>query len=65
MVRERSKNGAPGIPLVVLAILWAGALVWVFYLGAQAAQRREMQRLRRVAEAGDGDACISHCGEQR
>jgi len=41
MVRERSKNGAPGIPVVVLAILWAGALVWVFYLGAQAAQRRE------------------------
>ena len=41
MVRERSKNGAPGIPLVALAILWAGALVWVFYLGAQAAQRRE------------------------
>ena len=41
MVRERSKDGAPGIPLVVLAILWAGALVWLFYLGAQAAQRRE------------------------
>ncbi len=41
MVRERSKNGAPGFPLVVLAILVAGALVWVFYLGAQAAQRRD------------------------
>jgi len=41
MVRERSKDGAPGIPLVVLAILWAGALVWVFYLGGQAVQRRE------------------------
>src|SRR5215212_5183273 len=24
-----------------------------------------MQRLRRVAETGDGDACVSHCGEQR
>jgi regulator of protease activity HflC (stomatin/prohibitin superfamily) len=41
MVRERSKNGAPGIPLVVLAILWAGALIWVFYSGTQAAERRD------------------------
>ncbi|HZM92269.1 MAG TPA: SPFH domain-containing protein [Vicinamibacterales bacterium] len=41
MVREHSKNGAPGLPLVVLAILWGGALVWIFYLGGQAAGRRE------------------------
>jgi regulator of protease activity HflC (stomatin/prohibitin superfamily) len=41
MVRERSKNGAPGIPLAVLAILWGGALSWIFYLGTQAVQRRE------------------------
>ena len=33
MVHEHSKNGAPGLPLVVLAILWGGALVWIFYLG--------------------------------
>jgi regulator of protease activity HflC (stomatin/prohibitin superfamily) len=41
MVRERSKNGAAGIPLVVLAFLWGAALVWVFYLGGQAIERRE------------------------
>ncbi len=41
MVRERSKDGAPGIPLILLAFLWAGALVWVFYLGIRAAQQGE------------------------
>jgi SPFH domain / Band 7 family len=41
MVRERSKNGAPGIPLILLVFLWAGGLVWAFYLGTQAVQRRE------------------------
>jgi hypothetical protein len=41
MVRERSKHGTPGVPLLLVAILWAGALVWVFYLGTQAVERRE------------------------
>jgi regulator of protease activity HflC (stomatin/prohibitin superfamily) len=41
MVREQSKHGTPGIPLILVAILWAGALVWVFYLGTQAVERRE------------------------
>ena len=46
MVREHSKNGAPGLPLVVLAILWGGALVWIFYLGGQAAGRRRSRSRR-------------------
>src|SRR5262245_34812207 len=41
MVRERSKDGAPGIPLILLAIVWAGGLFWLFYLGTQAVQQRE------------------------
>jgi regulator of protease activity HflC (stomatin/prohibitin superfamily) len=41
MVRERSKDGAPGIPLIAVAFLWAFATAWVFYQGTQAVQQRQ------------------------
>ena len=41
MVRERSKDGAPGIPLILVAFLGAAGIAWVFYLGTQLVQRRE------------------------
>jgi regulator of protease activity HflC (stomatin/prohibitin superfamily) len=43
MVRERSKDGAPGIPLLLLALLAAVGIAWLFYQGAQAAGRGQEQ----------------------
>jgi regulator of protease activity HflC (stomatin/prohibitin superfamily) len=41
MIRERSKDGSPGIPLLFLALLAGIGIVWLFYQGTQAAERGE------------------------
>ena len=41
MIRERSRDGLPGLPLVFLFIVGYPATLWLFLVGVNAAERRE------------------------
>jgi regulator of protease activity HflC (stomatin/prohibitin superfamily) len=41
MIRERSRDGVPGIPLIGVAILFLVGVVWLFITGIGSAQRQE------------------------
>ncbi len=41
MIRERSRDGLPGLPLVFLFIVGYPATLWLFVLGVNAAERRD------------------------